>query len=221
MINSKQKKIIAATTMMVLLGFMISLTQDFEIYAEEDEKKYTSANDISIHTVFSFREAVMESDGFQVFKQMSGFSRDSESPKFKLEGVVDSDKVYLYEAADMAFHRGATDSQHQYSLFEVEIYLHVDGVTLRHFTYHDCIVSDYEVTTLFDKEEGWTTSKGFAIIDEFEFQCNGYKPNNPLYDLMKTNGYTVESNSKSTLDLDSNLPTWETHPKFQSQPFEK
>jgi hypothetical protein len=221
MINSKQKKVIAATTMTVLLGLMISLTQEIQIYAEEDEKKYTSANDIAIHTVFNFREGSMESDGFQVYKQMSGFARHAESPMFKLEGVVDSDKAYLYEAADMAYHRGDTDNQHKFALFEVDIYLHIDGVTLRHFSYKDCEVTDYAVTTLFDKEEGWTTSKGFAIVDEFVFECNGYKPNNPLYDLMKTNGYTVESNSKSTLDLDSNLPTWESHPKFQSVPFEK
>ncbi len=50
-----------------------------------------------------------------------------------------------------------------------------------------------------------TTSKGFATIDEFEFECSGYKPNNPLFDLMKTNGYT--SNQESSLDL-RDTQTW-------------
>ncbi len=136
---------------------------------------------------------------------MAGFDRLTGSPTFKLEGVLDSDRVYLYEAADMAYHRGITYSQHQYGHFDVDIYLHKEGMTLRHFKYTDCAVNDYEVTTLFDKEEGWTTSKGFAIIDEFEFGCNGYQPNNPLYDLMKTNGY--HASTESSLDL-RDTQTW-------------
>lgn len=218
MIRSVTKKIILGSIIITSLAILVGITQVNQIVAEEsDEKKYTNANDVAIHTVFAFRMAVEESDGFQVYKQMSGFDRQSESPMFKLEGVVDSDRVYLYEAADMAYHRGIADSQHMYGQFDVDIYLHKEGVTLRHFKYTDCRVNDYEVTTLFDKEEGWTTSKGFAIIDEFEFECNGYTPNNPLYDLMKTNGYKVSS--QSSLDLDNNVPTWEDHPKFQSVPF--
>ncbi len=215
MIKSVTKKIILGSIIIASLAILVGITQVNQIVAEElDEKKYTSANDIAIHTVFAFREAVEESDGFQVYRQMAGFDRQSESPTFKLEGVVDSDRVYLYEAADMAYHRGIADSQHMYGQFDVDIYLHQEGTTLRHFTYTDCAVIDYEVITLFDKEEGWTTSKGFAIIDEFEFRCNGYTPNNPLYDLMKTNGYKVSS--QSSLDLDNNVPTWEDHPKFQN-----
>ena len=217
MISPMQKKVILASVMTVSLALLIGMAHGTQILAEEvDEKKYTSANDIAIHTVFTFREAVEESDGFQVYKQMAGFDLQTESPTFKLEGVLDSDRVYLYEAADMAYHRGI-NSQHQYGQFDVDIYLHKEGMTLRHFKYTDCEISDYEVTTLFDKEEGWTTSKGFAIIDEFEFECSGYKPNNPLYDLMKTNGY--KTSSQSSLELDNNMPTWEDHPKFKSVPF--
>ncbi len=212
------KKVILASFMIVSLALLISMAQGTQILAEEvDEKKYTTANDVAIHTVFTFREAVEESDGFQVYKQMAGFDRQSETPTFKLEGVVDSSRVYLYEAADMAYRRGLSGSQHMYGQFDADIYLHKEGMTLRHFKYSDCKVIDYEVTTLFDKEEGWTTSKGFAIIDEFEFGCNGYQPNNPLYDLMKTNGYKVSS--QSSLELDNNMPTWEDHPKFKSVPF--
>ena len=206
---------------MASLSILVGTTQVNQIVAEEsDEKKYTSANEIAIHTVFTFRAAVEESDGFQVYKQMGGFDRQSEAPTFKLEGVLDSDRVYLYEAADMAYTRGMIDTQHMYGQFDVDIYLHKEGMTIRHFKYADCTVIGYEVTTLFDKEEGWTTSKGFAIIDEFEFQCNGYEPNNPLYDLMKINGYTVQSNSKSINDLYEKPLTWEDHSKFKSLPFE-
>jgi len=200
-----QKKLILASVLTISLVTLVGMVQP-EIFAEEtEEKQYTKANDVAIHTVFSFREAIEESDGFQVYKQMSGFDRNSESPAFKLEGVMDFDRPYLYEAVDMAFERGMSNVQHSYAQFDVDVYLHKDGTTLRHFKYSDCSVSDYKVVTLFDKEEGWTTSKGFAIIDEFEFECSGYSPNNPLMDLMKTNGYSAETTS--SLDL-RDTQTW-------------
>ena len=52
------------------------------------------------------------------------------------------------------------------------------------------------------------------IEDEFEFTCSGYHPNNPLYDLMKTNGYMVKTGSDTVNDLNVNPQTWEDHPSF-------
>jgi hypothetical protein len=203
--TTTQKKLILASVLMVSLVALVEMTQP-QIFAEEtEEKQYTKANNVAIHTVFEFREGTEESDGFQVYKQMSGFDRISETPTFKLEGVMDFGRAYLYEAADMAFIRGTSNAQHNYAQFDVDIYLHKDGTTLRHFKYDNCSVSDYKVVTLFDKEEGWTTSKGFATIDEFEFECSGYSPNNPLIDLMKTNGYHAET--ISSLDL-RDTQTW-------------
>ncbi len=134
------------------------------------ETQYTKANNISIHTVSSFREKIEESDGFQVYTQVSGFDRSSGSPIFRLEGVMDSDKTYLYEAADVTFQRGISNTQHDYRQFDVDVYLHKDDTPLRHFKYTDYSVVDYKITTLFDKEEGWTSDKGFATIDEFMFE---------------------------------------------------
>lgn len=95
-----------------------------QIFAEEStEKQYTKANDITIHTAFHFRAGIEESDSFQVYEQISGFDRDSGSPSFRLEGIVDSDRVYLYEAADMTYKRGISDSQHMYGQFDVDVYL--------------------------------------------------------------------------------------------------
>jgi hypothetical protein len=140
-----------------------------------------------------------------VFKQVSGFDRKSESPTFKLEGIIDYNRAYLYEAADVTFQRGSSDTQHNYGQFNVDVYLQQGNLTLRHFQYEDCGITNYKVDTLFDKEEGWTTSKGFATIDIFEFECSGYKPNNPLLDLMKTNGYKSDIQSSSDL---KNTQSW-------------
>ena len=203
--TTMQKKVIFASVLAFSLATLSGILQP-QIFAEEtDEKQYTKANNVEIHTAFNFRAGIEESGGFQTYEQISGFDKNAESPIFKLKGTVDSDRVYLYEAADMAFQRGTSDTQHNYGQFDVDVYLHKEGVTLRHFKYADCSISDYKVTTLFDKEEGWTTSKGFATIDEFEFSCSGYKPNNPLLDLTKSNDY--KSDTQSSLDL-KDTQTW-------------
>ena len=124
------------------------------------------------------------------------------------------DTPMLYEATDQASKYGPRGYFFTYREFDVNVYLHQDGETIRQFNYVNCRVSDYKVDTLFDKEEGWH-GKGFAIVDEFKFTCMGYTPQNPLYNLMKTNGYEVDLSSKSSKNLDNNIPTWEEHPKFK------
>lgn len=198
MMNTIQKKIVLTSILVVSLASLFGIVQP-QIFADEtDEKQYTNANDVTIHTVFTFRGMVEESDGFQVYNQITGFAV-SKKPSFKLEGVVNYDRAYLYEAADDTFGKIALPSQ-KYGQFDVDVYLQNKDITLRHFSYVNCNVSKYEVETLFDKEEGWNSNKGFAIIDKFEFECNGYKPNNPVYDLMITNGYDV-ADTVSSLDL--------------------
>ena len=145
-----QKKLILASVLAISLVTLFGMAQP-QIFAEEtDEKQYTKANNIAIHAVFGFGEVIEESDSFQVYQQLSGFDRDFESPIFKLEGVMDFDRTYLYEAVDMAFEMGIRNIQHNYGQFDVDVYLHKDGETLRHFKYADCSVSDYKVVTLFD-----------------------------------------------------------------------
>ncbi len=186
MTNSKQKKIIAGVAATVLLGFMVSLSLAMEIEAEGEPYTTKSANNVNIHTVFTFRNAVEESvNGFEVFSQKSGFDQTLSDPVFELEGVIDNSRTFLYEAADVIHTYGGNDVFHPYAHFEVDVYLQKDGVNLRHFAYTDCMVSDYAVDTIFDKEEGWYGKTGFAIVDSFEFECAGYKPTNPLYEMME------------------------------------
>ena len=202
-----KKKFVLASLLTVSLVALLGVTQQQQISAEEtDEKQYTRANDVTIHTEFTFRDAVEESDGFQIYHQASGFDRISDSVVFSLTGVVNYDRVYLYEAADMTFQRGVTNTQHEYGQFDVDVYLQKDGVTFRHFEYSDCNIIDYTVDTLFDKEEGWSTSKGFATVDEFEFECNGYMPHNPLFDSMNAANEYMPS-TQSSMDL-RDTQTW-------------
>ena len=205
MTSSTQTKLLAGVTVTVLLALVVSLTQDFQIQAEKEPYTTKSANDITIHTVFTFRDAVEESNSFEVFTQKSGFDFRNNDPVFELEGVVDSSRFYLYEAADMAHLRGTQEVRTPYAQFEVDVYLQKDGINMRHFAYKDCFVSDYQVETLFDKEEAWM-GKGFSTNDIFEFKCAGYMPNNPLYEMME------EAAKQKSIQTDDDLPAGDKFP---------
>lgn len=200
-----QNKVILASVLAVSL-MAVSIMVIPEIFAaEKEENQYTKANNVAIHVVFTFREAVESSDSFQAFTQVAGFDRSEESPAFNLIGEMDFDRAYLYEAADMTSDRGVDNSQHEYGQFDVEVYLHKDKTSIRQFSYVDCRVTDYTVETLFDKEEGWTTSKGFATLDNFEFACSGLQAANPQYEILNDNSYN--GISQSSMDL-KNTSTW-------------
>lgn len=167
--------------------------------AETQQQQYARGNDVSIHAAFTFRDAIERSDGFQIFEQVSGFDRASDSPVFRLIGAVNYDRAYLYEAADMTYHRGLETIQYDYGQFDADIYLQKEGVTFRHFEYSDCRIADYRVDTMSDKEEGWTTSKGFTTVDEFEFECSGYMPHNPVFDSVGASDTRADSQNSTDL----------------------
>lgn len=185
--------------------------EQIKVYtAEEKEDPYPAANDVKIHTVMTFKQGVEESDGFQVFIQNKGFNEERETPQFQLIGVVDADKRLLYNTADYTFERGLSDQNHEYSNFDVDVYLR-NGIPLRTFHYSDCRVTDYKVFTDYDKEEGWF-GKGFATLDSFAFTCNGYQPENILEKY-----YNQHEKAKTTSSLDlKEKPNYTTHPKFQN-----
>ena len=102
-------------------------------------------------------------------------------PAFTLEKVVGG-TPYLYEAADQAqkyINNGGME--YQYKFFDVTVYLTAGGDKLRTFQYTDCQMKNYVVTTRSDNEEGYT-GKGFVLVDQFAFECDGYTPLNPSMD---------------------------------------
>ena len=103
----------------------------------------------------------------------------------------------LYDTIDKNLKlQGQTGSHQNLDLFSVDIDLVVDDKVVRGFNYNECRVTDYVVQSQRDKEESYF--KGFALSNTFDFECQGYHPNNPIYDAM----YEVESeNNISSMDL--------------------
>lgn len=160
---------------------LISYGTETKTYAEDKIIDTNSVNDVTIKAIFHFRTGDEEIDSFKVFSQTSGFIRNK-SPVFALQGIVSNDRPLLYQAADMTFDEPNT--RHEYSQFEVDVYLHNGDTVYRHFSYTDCNVQNYWVDTEFDKEETYSGKTKFAIDDKFEFLCSGYELMNPVYEKM-------------------------------------
>ncbi len=116
-------------------------------------------------------------------------------PTFELTGIV-GDTPLLYEAVDQNLKlQGQTGSHQNLELFSVDVELMVGNQVVRGFNYNECRVTDYVVSTERDKEEAYF--KGFALENQFDFECAGYHPNNPVYDAM----FVVEK-AKNITSLD-------------------
>lgn len=184
--------IIATLAVASIFGFQIS-----DITAEEDEEKgYTFAEKITITGEFKFFDGV-EVNQFEVFNQKTGLD-SSGSYVFEVQKIVGNTPL-LHKQADSSYllRNSASELKGGKNVFDVEIIISDGGDLKRTFSYDKCYVSDYTVETLHDKEEGWNTSKGFAVTDNFEIQCSRYQPNNPVYVEMTTN--TDRANTKSSM----------------------
>ena len=202
--------VIVAIAAISTVGFQVN-----EIIAADDteDKGYNFAEGKSITGVMSFNDQTTEITEFQVFNQKSGFDR---SETYNVELIKTSgDTPYLNQAADDAYHYRTSPAQLKYTYFDVDLIIAEGGDIKRSFSYGDCVVVDYKIATFFDKEEGWTTSKGFAVTDEYELECKSYTPHNPqLEEIMDDR---VKAQTKSTMDLKEPFPSWDEHFKYADE----
>ena len=100
------------------------------------------------------------------------------NPTFELVGVPGVTPL-LYEAVDNARMTGAqtTGVSSLDELFNVEINLMYGDINARGYDYSSCHVTDYQLKTEHDLEESFY--KGFALTNEFHFECLGYSPIDP------------------------------------------
>lgn len=183
--------VIATLAVASIFGLQIS-----SITAEEDEDTgYKFAEGVDITGEFLFKDGT-EVSKFEVFNQETGI--DSKGIYiFTVEKIV-GETPLLHKMADSSYKLRSSPGELKQGPngFDVNIYLSQGGDVKRSFSYNTCFVSNYEVSTDFDKEEGWM-GKGFAVKDNFEIQCSKYQPNNPVYVEMTTS--TDKASAKSTL----------------------
>jgi len=203
--------IIATLALVSIAGFQLN-----EIVAEEtsEKKGYTFAENTKITAVFSFNDGTEIAD-FEVFEQKLGFDL-KQTAVFELERIVGNTPL-LHKVSDMAHKYSLSSFNDGYNDFDVTILLAQEGNVIRQYNYASCDITNNIVKTLHDKEEGWNTSKGFAVIDKYEFTCSGYTPYSPVYEEMTNNG--KKSTTVSSTNMEEPKEFWYDNIKYKNYPF--
>jgi len=158
------------------------------------------ANGLRVMTTITYNNGV-ETLEFPIFRQGNVLSKAN--PTFELEGIV-GDYPFLYKRVDDNLKiQGVSGANIMTELFDVDVNL-VNGEIVRGFNYSKCRVVDYVVASDMNKEESYIKGK-FALENTFDFECQGYHPNNPMYDVM-LNPYK-KADTISSLDL-RNTDDW-------------
>lgn len=141
------------------------------------------AGDLHSVATFTHRDGTEKID-FQVFKQ-TGKVLTTANPTFELQGLVGYHPL-LQRFVDESKARGPSSDGviKGQELINVKINLERYGEILRGFEYSGCRVTDYQIDTQYDGDETYLGKTGFALLNYYSFECQGYKPLNPTYDAM-------------------------------------
>jgi hypothetical protein len=211
----KTKRIVAVS---ILASILLISTVQANVFADRPlklrpELKYLelpsngplasdSTNNIGIRAVFHFPAAEEVIDSFKSFSTKgTGFDRKRGITTLELQGLISDDKPHLYQAIDKAFALGSK-SQHDYKIFDIDLMFTRGDQTYRVFSYENCIVKNYNIETLFDKEETFMGKTDFAYVDIVEFECAAVTMMNPSYDQMKKD--QIEQKTADALALMKN-----------------
>lgn len=195
-------KLTATTAILALaiasITLVFGLSQADKITAADAPKgnaMYPFAEDVYPTATFEFRDAIVTYD-FQTFDTTNNLFTASAAgsnfltakqvaPEFVLQKVV-GETPHLHEAVDQSFEWGGRNAlqDYQYKEFDVTIDMVQKGQILRTFEYSDCGVTNYKISSQFDKAESFTGRDAFAILEQYTFVCAGYQMANPVYDAM-------------------------------------
>jgi hypothetical protein len=159
-------------------------------------------SDLQIRAVFHFTQGTSIVDSFHIFIQHPGGYDMTGQKSFQLTGGVTADKMMLYHVADNAhLLRHHDNAAAAFRDFDVDVMLMNNETTYRHFSYTDCNVDDYNITTLFDNEETFSRPDlKFVVADVFEFVCEDYHPHCPYCDEIMS--ATIKAEAESSMEYE-------------------
>ena len=173
-----------------------------EISLTSTTHSYNMGNGPNVIATFDFNDGV-EVINFPEFYQGNLIAKAN--PTLKLVGVP-GETPLLYNVVDDSRKHDpkSTGVSTNEELFDVNLAVVYGDDVVRGFDYTKCRVSDYMLKTEHDAEESFY--KGFALTNEFNFECLGYHPFDPNYDNM----YEIaKSDTESTIDrLAQERSTW-------------
>ena len=176
-------------------GFVVVDVIDFEcsqVKIQNNEQEISSellpfdfGHDIRTFLNFDFKDGE-ERIEFPMVDLESGYDEgENASPNFKAIGLVtnypllDAEVEKSKKFADVLY--GFDDD------FDVVLEFDQNGTIIRSIDFIECQVDEYIIETLRDKEEGFTGKRGFALVEDYLFQCAGMNPHNPLYENVNQN----------------------------------
>ena len=148
------------------------------------ESGFKFANDMKTSVTFLFDNGVEKME-YPVFNLISGYSEstDNEIVEFQVEGVLDYYPL-LYNAIEQS--RWVSGQSVSFNTdFDALVEFTNGESTLRGFDFADCRISDAQITTNADKEEGFTGKSGFVIVHQLNFTCSGIDPLNMYFDELR------------------------------------
>lgn len=199
--NLKKTSIVAVLAI-VIAAFVVGLSQTQiapvqAVAPPQGNAVYVFGEGVNPKATFTFRDATVTYD-FQLFDMTSNLFGDSaagsnfkyarqNSPEFTLARIV-GDTPYLHAAVDQSYEYGGKLAlqDYPYKLFDVTVNLDQAGSPMKTYLYKDCGISNYKVNTRTDNEEAYVTGgkTGFAVVETYSFQCNGFNMESPEYNAM-------------------------------------
>ncbi|KAF6246510.1 hypothetical protein C6990_08395 [Nitrosopumilus sp. b3] len=174
--------------------------KSIDIVHEYQEPLQNTDKGLSAFATFTFDDGV-ETVEFSMFKQSevlsatedvflqdkdnpapSEFTRKASYPTLELRGIV-GDYPLLYNHVDDALSIQGVIGTNNRNLVDIDVKIVSGNEEIRGFNYSNCRSTDYVVSTEPNKEESYVKNK-FALENIFDFECQGYHPNNPMYDAM-------------------------------------
>ncbi|MCH9657706.1 hypothetical protein K0U27_03240 [archaeon] len=152
---------------------------------------YNMGSGPRVIATFDFDDDVEVVD-FPEFHQDSSLGKAN--PTFHLVGVPRSTPL-LYDAVDHSLDNPArsTGINSLEGLFDVNLVLVYGEDVVRGFDYDKCHIVNYTVKTEHDLEESFY--RGFALTNEFWFECMGYHPYDPVFDALSETPKVVTHSS--------------------------
>jgi len=156
-----------------------------------------------------FKQSKVLSDTEDIFVRIPGrntidtaFLGKATYPTIELRGIV-GDYPMLYNNLDNNRKVQGVGGTQNKELVDIDVDIVSGEGVVRGLNFEHCRAIKYEVSTNPNSEESYVKNK-FAVENIFEFECQGYHPNNPAYDAM----FDVEqANTESTNDL-QNTDKW-------------
>jgi hypothetical protein len=177
----------------------IPIWKNPELSNSQPPHEYNLGTGPSAMATFTYNAGV-EKINFPIFDQNNVL--DKSYPTFSLTGIV-GDFPLLYEKVDEKLKIQKIQGSNSVEKFHVDVELMYGDESVRGFNYSKCRVLDYEVFVIPNREESYV-KEIFALENTFEFECSGYTPNNPSYDVMFDKAF---ANTINTNDLRS-TDTW-------------